>query len=77
MSEAMKRQLIFYGSYHSDAMNKLIHAVCVPLLLWTGMAMLAPLHVTTVAICETTSVQVSVERTLVEIYHLQYNDQGW
>ena len=36
MSEALKKELIFYGSYHSDAINKLIHAICVPLLLWTG-----------------------------------------
>eukprot|EP00116_Pleurobrachia_bachei_P007835 sb/3468097/ len=36
MSEALKKELVFYGSYHSDAVNKLIHAICVPLLLWTG-----------------------------------------
>lgn len=27
-------QLTFYGAYHSNKTNVLIHIVCVPLLLW-------------------------------------------
>lgn len=73
MSEALKKELIFYGSYHSDAINKLIHAVCVPLLLWTGMAMLAPLEVTTVTISSVTlDVTAAYLATLVYIVYYIY-----
>ncbi|KAF8738138.1 hypothetical protein AX14_011726 [Amanita brunnescens Koide BX004] len=29
------KQLTFYGAYHSNRINVLIHIVCVPILLWT------------------------------------------
>jgi len=29
------RQLTFYGAYHSNKTNVLIHMICVPILLWT------------------------------------------
>lgn len=69
MSVALKKELLFYGSYHNDAINKLIHAVCVPLLLWTGMAMLAPLKVVTVVQLDVT---VSHIATLVYIVYYLY-----
>lgn len=73
MSEALKKELIFYGSYHSDAINKLIHAICVPLLLWTGMAMLAPIDVTTITVSShTLDITVSYLATLVYIVYYIY-----
>lgn len=27
-------QLVFYGAYHSNKTNVLIHIVCVPLIVW-------------------------------------------
>ncbi|KAF8639643.1 hypothetical protein AX17_000908 [Amanita inopinata Kibby_2008] len=29
------RRLTFYGAYHSNRINVLIHIICVPILLWT------------------------------------------
>ncbi|KAK2466449.1 hypothetical protein APHAL10511_002091 [Amanita phalloides] len=29
------KQLTFYGAYHSNRINVLIHVICVPILLWT------------------------------------------
>ncbi|KAF9452174.1 DUF962-domain-containing protein [Macrolepiota fuliginosa MF-IS2] len=29
------KQLTFYGAYHSNRINILIHMICVPILLWT------------------------------------------
>jgi len=73
MSAALKKELIFYGSYHSDAINKLIHAVCVPLLLWTGMAMLAPINITTVTVSDfTLDITVSYLATLTYILYYIY-----
>ncbi|XP_063675603.1 uncharacterized protein LOC134812257 [Bolinopsis microptera] len=72
-SETLKKELIFYGSYHSDAINKLIHAVCVPLLLWTGMAMLAPIDITTVTVSDfTLDITVSYLATLIYILYYIY-----
>jgi len=31
----LKKQLTFYGAYHSNPINITIHEVCVPILLWT------------------------------------------
>ena len=36
--EHLESKLIFYESYHHDFYNKLIHVVFVPLLLYTGIA---------------------------------------
>lgn len=33
----MVSQLAFYGSYHSNRWNKLVHFLCVPLLMWSAM----------------------------------------
>ncbi|TFK27004.1 DUF962-domain-containing protein [Coprinopsis marcescibilis] len=37
------KQLTFYGAYHSNKVNVLIHIICVPLILWTAFALTAPL----------------------------------
>lgn len=35
----VEKQLTFYLSYHSNKTNILVHMLCVPLLLWTGLIM--------------------------------------
>ncbi|KAL0572243.1 hypothetical protein V5O48_009725 [Marasmius crinis-equi] len=34
-------QLVFYGAYHSNRVNVLIHILCVPLILWSAQVLLA------------------------------------
>ncbi|KAG8963960.1 hypothetical protein FRC03_002391 [Tulasnella sp. 419] len=48
-------QLVFYGAYHSNKVNVLIHIICVPLILWSAQVFLAALpvpeyfpHITTI-----------------------------
>ncbi|KAF6742623.1 hypothetical protein DFP72DRAFT_937848 [Ephemerocybe angulata] len=36
------KQLTFYGAYHSNKVNVLIHIVCVPFILWSAYALAAP-----------------------------------
>ncbi|KAF8268267.1 hypothetical protein EI94DRAFT_1771639 [Lactarius quietus] len=31
----VRKQLAFYGAYHSNTVNVLIHVVCVPLIMWS------------------------------------------
>ncbi|KAK7060263.1 hypothetical protein VNI00_001028 [Paramarasmius palmivorus] len=33
-------QLTFYGAYHSNRINVIIHIICVPLILWSAQVML-------------------------------------
>lgn len=33
----LEEQLTFYGQYHNNKTNKLIHIVCVPLILWSAL----------------------------------------
>jgi len=37
----VKRQLVFYGSYHNNKYNVAIHMVFVPIILWTALIMIA------------------------------------
>lgn len=37
----LKKQLIFYGSYHNNPVNQAIHFIFVPLILWTVAVWLA------------------------------------
>ena len=37
-------QLVFYGQYHSNPMNQLIHFVFVPTIMWTVLVWLAELQ---------------------------------
>lgn len=37
------KQLTFYGAYHSNKVNVLIHIICVPIILWSAHALVAPL----------------------------------
>lgn len=39
---ALEDQLVFYGAYHSNGINKAIHVVCVPLILYSAMIMVSP-----------------------------------
>eukprot|EP00696_Hemimastix_kukwesjijk_P009135 gnl/Hemi2/21570_TR7184_c0_g1_i1.p1 gnl/Hemi2/21570_TR7184_c0_g1~~gnl/Hemi2/21570_TR7184_c0_g1_i1.p1 ORF type:complete len:212 (+),score=76.49 gnl/Hemi2/21570_TR7184_c0_g1_i1:60-638(+) len=34
----LESNLVFYMSYHGNATNRLIHIVCVPIILWTAFA---------------------------------------
>jgi len=72
MSEALKKELVFYGSYHSDAINKLIHAVCVPVLLWTGMAMLATLELGSLRLSSDWQIDVTAGHVGTVVYILYY-----
>jgi len=38
------KQLTFYGAYHTNRVNVLIHILCVPLIVWSFQAFLAPFH---------------------------------
>ncbi|TFK74396.1 DUF962-domain-containing protein [Pluteus cervinus] len=40
----VNKQLTFYGAYHSNKINVLIHIVCVPILLWTAFVLAAPIE---------------------------------
>ncbi|KAJ6627540.1 hypothetical protein B0H10DRAFT_2161178 [Mycena sp. CBHHK59/15] len=37
----IQTQLTFYGAYHTNRINIIIHCICVPLLLWYGLVLLA------------------------------------
>ncbi len=39
------KRLIFYQSYHNNFWNKLIHVICVPLIVWGALALLCRLQV--------------------------------
>jgi len=41
----VQTQLTFYGAYHSNRINILIHVLCVPLLLWSFQVMAAQIPV--------------------------------
>jgi len=41
----VEKQLAFYGAYHSNKVNVLIHIICVPMIVWSFQALVAPLHV--------------------------------
>ncbi|KAJ5630418.1 uncharacterized protein N7484_010518 [Penicillium longicatenatum] len=39
MALNLEKQLLFYGAYHSNPVNVAIHITCVPILLFTGIAL--------------------------------------
>jgi len=41
---SIDKQLTFYGAYHTNRVNILIHILCVPLIVWTFQTFLAPFH---------------------------------
>ncbi|TEB29577.1 DUF962-domain-containing protein [Coprinellus micaceus] len=41
----VEKQLTFYGAYHSNKVNVAIHITCVPLILWSAYALVAPFPV--------------------------------
>ena len=38
--ESLARQFVFYGEYHSNAVNQWVHILCVPLILWSAFFLL-------------------------------------
>ncbi|KAJ3073557.1 hypothetical protein HK102_005975 [Quaeritorhiza haematococci] len=40
---SFESQLLFYGQYHHNPINKFIHIVCVPLIFWTVLVWLSNL----------------------------------
>ncbi|KAF9471838.1 DUF962-domain-containing protein [Pholiota conissans] len=36
------KQLAFYGAYHSNNVNIFIHIICVPMIVWSFQALVAP-----------------------------------
>ncbi|KAK7061501.1 hypothetical protein R3P38DRAFT_2829873 [Favolaschia claudopus] len=41
----VQHQLTFYGAYHSNRINVIIHIICVPLLLWSFQVMASQIPV--------------------------------
>ncbi|KAI0047305.1 DUF962-domain-containing protein [Auriscalpium vulgare] len=41
----VRKQLAFYGAYHSNATNILIHVVFVPVIIWTSKVLIADIPV--------------------------------
>ncbi|KAH8830650.1 hypothetical protein DL96DRAFT_961306 [Flagelloscypha sp. PMI_526] len=41
----VEKQLTFYGAYHANHTNVLIHVVCVPIIIWTFQVMLSSVAV--------------------------------
>ncbi|RXW21169.1 hypothetical protein EST38_g4669 [Candolleomyces aberdarensis] len=41
----VNKQLTFYGAYHSNKVNVLIHVICVPIILWSALALFSPFPV--------------------------------
>jgi len=41
----VEKQLAFYGAYHSNKINVLIHIICVPMIVWSFQALVAPLPI--------------------------------
>ncbi|PKY07051.1 DUF962 domain protein [Aspergillus campestris IBT 28561] len=41
MALNLEKQLLFYGAYHNNPVNVAIHITCVPVLLFTGIALAA------------------------------------
>ncbi|THC98514.1 hypothetical protein EYZ11_002022 [Aspergillus tanneri] len=39
MALNLEKQLLFYGAYHNNPVNVAIHVTCVPILLFTGIAL--------------------------------------
>ncbi|KAB8071436.1 hypothetical protein BDV29DRAFT_179187 [Aspergillus leporis] len=39
MATNLEKQLLFYGAYHNNPVNVAIHITCVPILLFTGIAL--------------------------------------
>ncbi|KAH1570680.1 hypothetical protein KXX17_000781 [Aspergillus fumigatus] len=39
MALNLEKQLLFYGAYHNNPVNLAIHITCVPILLFTGIAL--------------------------------------
>ncbi|KAF8974663.1 hypothetical protein BDZ97DRAFT_1774772 [Flammula alnicola] len=39
------KQVAFYGAYHSNKVNVLIHILCVPMIVWSFQVLVAPLSV--------------------------------
>jgi len=35
----IRRQLTFYGAYHSNTTNIFVHILCVPMIMWSGQVM--------------------------------------
>ncbi|KAG7562864.1 hypothetical protein FFLO_01693 [Filobasidium floriforme] len=45
----VKKQLTFYASYHSNPVNIAIHMVCIPMILWSFLLILAHVPLTSAA----------------------------
>lgn len=68
-------QFSFYGSYHQNIWNKLIHIVCVPCLLWTTLVWLSntgPLPLLTTPITSVLGLETNAGLIISVIYGLYY-----
>eukprot|EP01095_Lingulamoeba_sp_RSL-Kostka_P003998 TRINITY_DN15104_c0_g1_i1.p1 TRINITY_DN15104_c0_g1~~TRINITY_DN15104_c0_g1_i1.p1 ORF type:complete len:193 (-),score=44.61 TRINITY_DN15104_c0_g1_i1:152-730(-) len=71
----LKKQLAFYGSYHNNNINVVIHTIFVPTLVFTAMVMLAgfgPIYNIEVPDCVENFIIINVSFVLLVVYCIYY-----
>jgi 2-hydroxy fatty acid dioxygenase len=74
----MKNQLEFYRSYHQHPINKFIHSICIPLIVFTTMSLIQSnntslnLKITLVEQNETYNLSINLFRIIYTIYCVYY-----
>ena len=74
----MKNQLEFYRSYHQHPINKFIHSICIPLIIFTTMSLIQSnksninLKITLVEIDETYFLSINLFKIVYSVYCIYY-----
>ena len=74
----MKNQLKFYRSFHQHPINKFIHSICIPLIVFTTMSLIQSnktslnLKITLVEQNETFDLSINLFRIIYTIYCIYY-----
>ncbi|GFZ50699.1 hypothetical protein JCM24511_08457 [Saitozyma sp. JCM 24511] len=71
----VESELAFYASYHSNIINKAIHLVCIPLIYWSSLILLAHLPIpgfNTVVLARNLAFQPSAALILATVYQAYY-----
>ncbi|KAK1926195.1 putative endoplasmic reticulum protein [Papiliotrema laurentii] len=71
----LENELTFYGSYHSTWGNKLIHFICIPLIVWSTLVLLSAWSLPnslTYVIARPLAYQPSLALVFVVTYQLYY-----
>jgi len=77
----LKEQLSFYGAYHSNKWNILIHCICVPLIMWSALVWLSGLEFASLNLSNGMSDAVKLNASLVFVmiyggYYLSLEPQA-